>query len=148
MISAHLSDRLGRRRTFALCATCAALTLTIYTLVPLGDTATLLLGFPLGFFQSGIVAGIGATFAELFPTYLRASGQGFSYNFGRAVGSMMPFVVGALSATIPLGQAVSACAVSSYLLVLVAVALLPETAGKALESPAPGDVPVAAGSSR
>jgi MFS family permease len=148
VISAHLSDRLGRRRTFALCATCAALTLTVYTLAPLGDTATLLLGFPLGFFQSGIVAGIGATFAELFPTYLRASGQGFSYNFGRAVGSMMPFVVGALSATIPLGQAVSVCAVSSYLLVLVAVALLPETAGKALESPVPGDVPVAAGSSR
>ena len=45
---------------------------------------------------------------------------------------MMPLVVGWLGATVALSQAVSACAIFSYSLVLVAVALLPETRGKTL----------------
>ena len=132
VINAHLSDWLGRRRTFALCAVCASVTIAVYTLVPMSQTATLLLGFPLGFFQSGIVAGMGATFAELFPTYVRATGQGFSYNFGRGVGSLMPTVVGMLGATMALNEAIGICALFSYALVLVAVALLPETRARAL----------------
>ena len=132
VINAHLSDWLGRRRTFALCAVCASVTVAVYTLVPVSQTATLLLGFPLGFFQSGIVAGMGATFAELFPTYVRATGQGFSYNFGRGVGSLMPTVVGILAATMALNEAIGICALFSYALVLVAVALLPETRARAL----------------
>ena len=144
VINAHLSDWLGRRRTFALCAVCASLTIAVYTLVPVSQTATLLLGFPLGFFQSGIVAGMGATFAELFPTYVRATGQGFSYNFGRGVGSLMPTVVGILGGTMALGQAIGICALFSYAVVLVAVALLPETRARALTAHA--HEPVAASS--
>ena len=132
VISAHLSDWLGRRRTFTLCAVCASLTIAVYTLVPISQLATLLLGFPLGFFQSGIVAGMGATFAELFPTYIRATGQGFSYNFGRGVGSLMPTAVGVASASVALNQAIGVCALFSYSLVLVAVALLPETRARVL----------------
>jgi MFS family permease len=142
VISAHLSDWLGRRRTFAVCAIFATVTISFYMLAPIGNVATLLLGFPLGFFQSGIVAGMGATFAELFPTYIRATGQGFSYNFGRAAGSFMPFAVGSVSATVGLDQAISACAVFSYTLVLVAVALLPETKGTVLQVHAPQPEPV------
>jgi MFS family permease len=134
VINAHLSDWLGRRRTFALCAVCASVTIAVYTLVPMSQTATLLLGFPLGFFQSGIVAGMGATFAELFPTYVRATGQGFSYNFGRGVGSLMPTIVGMLGATMALNEAIGICALFSYALVLVAVALLPETRARALSA--------------
>ena len=102
---------------------------------PLGDTAVLLLGFPLGFFQSGIIAGMGATFAELFPTRVRATGQGFSYNTGRAVGSFVPdgrwcccSEHGALAkrwASAPRAHTRS-CS--------LAVALLPETRGRELES--------------
>lgn len=132
VISAHLSDWLGRRRTFALCAVCASLTISIYMLMPISPLATLLLGFPLGFFQSGIVAGMGATFAELFPTYIRATGQGFSYNFGRGIGSLMPTIVGLVGATVALNQAIAVCALFSYSLVLVAVALLPETRARVL----------------
>jgi len=134
VISAHLSDWLGRRRTFALCAVCASLTISVYMLMPISQLATLLLGFPLGFFQSGIVAGMGATFAELFPTYIRATGQGFSYNLGRGVGSLMPAVVGLAGATVALNQAIAVCALFSYSLVLVAVALLPETRAMVLST--------------
>ena len=134
VISAHLSDWLGRRRTFVLMACAAAITVSCYTLLPLGDTAVLLLGFPLGFFQSGIIAGMGATFAELFPTRVRATGQGFSYNTGRAVGSFVPTLVGVAAARIGLGQAMGICSACSYVLVLLAVAMLPETRGRELES--------------
>ncbi|NOT26163.1 MAG: MFS transporter [Acidobacteria bacterium] len=144
VISAHLSDWLGRRKTFVIMASCAAITVSSYTLLPLSNTAVLLLGFPLGFFQSGIIAGMGATFAELFPTRVRASGQGFSYNVGRGVGSFVPALVGVLAADIGLGTAMGLCAASAYMLVLVATALLPETRGRELEAtvPQPGEASV------
>jgi MFS family permease len=130
--TAHLCDWLGRRKTFLTTASCAAATVAIYTLAPLSDTAVLLLGFPLGFFQSGIIAGMGAMFAELFPTRVRATGQGFSYNTGRAVGSIVPAIVGFTGSRIGLGPAIGICAVCSYVIVLVAASLLPETRGKEL----------------
>jgi len=133
VISAHLSDWLGRRRTFVLMACAAAVTVACYTLLPLSNTAVLLLGFPLGFFQSGIIAGMGATFAELFPTRVRATGQGFSYNTGRAIGSFVPTLVGVAAPTLGLGQAMGIFSASSYVLVLFAAALLPETRGRELE---------------
>jgi MFS family permease len=132
VLSAHLSDWLGRRKTFVIMALCASVTVAVYTLAPLSNGWLLLLGFPLGFFQSGIVAGMGATFAELFPTHVRATGQGFSYNTGRAVGSLVPAVVGYAGATMGLGQAIGTCAVCAYVLVLVAAYLLPETRGQEL----------------
>jgi MFS family permease len=134
VISAHLSDWLGRRKTFVLMACAAAVTVSCYTLLPLSNTAVLLLGFPLGFFQSGIIAGMGATFAELFPTRVRATGQGFSYNTGRAIGSFVPTLVGVVAASTGLGQAMGICSACSYVFVLLAVALLPETRGRELES--------------
>jgi MFS family permease len=133
LISAHLSDWLGRRKTFVIMASAAAITIASYTLLPLGNTTALLLGFPLGFFQSGIIAGMGATFAELFPTRVRATGQGFSYNTGRAVGSLVPALVGVVAAGIGLGRAMGICAACAYVLVLIASAALPETRGQELE---------------
>ena len=141
VISAHLSDWLGRRKTFVIMACAAAATVAVYTLLPLGDAAVLALGFPLGFFQSGIIAGMGATFAELFPTRVRATGQGFSYNTGRAVGSLVPAIVGIVASDIGLGQAMGSLAACSYVLVLVAAALLPETRGQELESALPSQKP-------
>jgi MFS family permease len=142
VISAHLSDWLGRRKTFVIMACAAGVTVVAYTLLPLGPTAVLLLGFPLGFFQSGIIAGMGATFAELFPTHVRATGQGFSYNTGRAVGSFVPALVGVLAANLGLGTAMGLCAASSYVFVLIASALLPETRGRELESASGTQAPV------
>jgi MFS family permease len=132
VLSAHLSDWLGRKRTFAAMGVCAALTLTIYTLAPLSSLFVLLLGFPLGFFQSGIISGMSATFAELFPTRVRGTGQGFSYNSGRGLGSFVPLLVGYVGGETHLGGAIGVCALCSYGVFLVAVALLPETRGREL----------------
>ncbi|MGA2371478.1 MAG: MFS transporter [Candidatus Korobacteraceae bacterium] len=133
MISAWLADRLGRKRTLILFAVCSFLTVTAYTYLSISNGLMLVLGFPLGFFASGSFSPVGAFFTELFPSRLRGSGQGFSYNFGRAIGALFPTLVGYLSARITLGHAISAFAVTAYLVMILAVLLLPETRGKELQ---------------
>jgi MFS family permease len=132
LTSAYLSDHLGRRKCFILFAVSAAVLVVIYTQVPITDTAMLFLGFPLGFFLSGIFSGMGAFLSELFPSRVRGSGQGFCYNFGRAVGSLFPAMVGYISVTTSLGYAIGIMAAAAYLIVIVAAVLLPETRGKRL----------------
>ncbi|MBS0294362.1 MAG: MFS transporter [Proteobacteria bacterium] len=132
LTSAWLSDRLGRRRCFMLFAISAAILVTFYTQLPITDAAMMVLGFPLGFFLSGIFSGMGAYLTELFPSHIRGSGQGFCYNFGRAVGSVCPAMVGYMSSTMSLGVAIGYMAVGAYALVVIACLALPETQGREL----------------
>src|SRR5208337_1231510 len=132
MVSAWLADRLGRKRTLVLFAVCSFLTVVAYTYLPLSNSVMLLLGFPLGFFASGSFSPMGAFFTELFPSRLRGSGQGFSYNVGRGIGALFPTMVGYLSARMGLGHAISAFAVTAYLTMVFATLLLPETQGREL----------------
>lgn len=132
LTSAYLSDRLGRRRCFMLFATCAGALVFIYTHIPITDQMMLFLGFPLGFFLSGIFSGMGAYLAELFPNEVRGSGQGFCYNFGRAVGAMFPALIGYLSSSMPLGEVIGIMAAGGYLLVILSCLPLPETQGRDL----------------
>lgn len=134
LVSAYLSDALGRRRNFFVFALGSMAAVLVYTLLPITDAQMLFLGFPLGFFASGIFSGMGAFFTELFPTRIRGSGQGFCYNFGRGVGALFPSVIGFLAATQPLGRAIGLFAAAAYALLFVAAVLLPETRGKELTS--------------
>jgi MFS family permease len=129
-----LADKIGRRLTFLVFAVGAGLIAVIYTMVPFGDAAMLVLGFPLGFFASGVFSAMGPFFTEHFPTRVRGVGQGFAYNAGRATGAMFPTLVGLLSAHIPLGQAIGLFAGVAYATMAVAAFLLPETRGKVLEA--------------
>jgi MFS family permease len=126
-VSAWLSDRIGRRSNFILFAVCSMVTVIGYTQIAVNDSAMLLLGFPLGFFASGIFSGMGPFLTELYPTRIRGSGQGFAYNFGRGVAAMNPLLVGMLSSTVPLGQSIGVFAFVAYGLVVIAALLLPET---------------------
>jgi MFS family permease len=134
MFGAWLADRLGRKRTLILFAVCSFLTVTAYTYLAISNPVMLVLGFPLGFFASGSFSPIGTFFTELFPSGLRGSGQGFSYNFGRGIGALFPTLIGYLSARITLGHAISIFAVSAYLVMILAVLLLPETRGRELRA--------------
>lgn len=132
LTSAWLTDRLGRRGTLILFAAGSFLVVLLYTVLPISDSTMLLLGFPVGFFPSGSFSPMGSFFTELFPTALRGSGQGFSYNLGRGVGALFPTLVGYFSNHMPLGHAIAYFSVSAYLLMIVAVLLLPETRGREL----------------
>ena len=132
LTSAYLSDRIGRRRCFMLFACTAGVLIVMYTQIPITDSLMLLLGFPLGFFLSGIFSGMGAYLSELFPSRVRGSGQGFCYNVGRAIGSIGPALVGYMSSTMPLGIAIGYLAAGGYLLVILSVLTLPETRGREL----------------
>ena len=136
MISAWLSDRIGRRSNFILFAACSIATVIGYTQIPVDDTMMLFLGFPLGFFSQGVFSGMGPFLTELYPTRMRGSGQGFSYNFGRGIAAMNPTLVGMLSATLPLGQSIGVFAVIAYGLFATAALLLPETRGRVLTAEA------------
>jgi MFS family permease len=133
LVSAHLADKLGRKLTLVLFAALSALTVFLYTIVPISNTLTLFLGFPLGFFPSGSFSPMGAFFTELFPTAIRGSAQGFSYNLGRGVGSLFPALVGYFAIHMRLGHAIAMFAVTAYLLMILGVVLLPETRGTNLE---------------
>ncbi len=127
LTSAHLTDRIGRRASLIVFAAGSFAAIAIYMVVPLGNAATLVLGFPLGFFPSGSFSPMGSFFTELFPTSLRGSGQGFSYNFGRAVGALFPTLVGYFSARMALGTAIAMFAGTAYAVMVAAVLMLPET---------------------
>ncbi len=134
--SAWLTDRIGRRTNFILFAACSIVTVIAYTQIPVDDAMMLFLGFPLGFFASGVFSGMGPFLTELYPTRMRGSGQGFAYNFGRGIAAMNPLFVGMLSATLPLGQSIGVFAIIAYGLLAVAALLLPETKGRVLTAEA------------
>jgi MFS family permease len=132
IVSAWLNDRIGRRTNFILFALCSIVTVVAYTQLSIDNTTMMYLGFPLGFFASGIFSGMGPILTELFPTRVRGSGQGFAYNFGRGVAALNPLFVGMLSAKLPLGQSIGLFAIGAYGLLIVAALLLPETKGRVL----------------
>lgn len=130
VVGAYATDRLGRRLTYILFAIGALAMALCYMMIPISNTSMLFLGFPLGILMQGMFSGIGATISESYPSSVRATGYGVSYNVGRVIGSFFPLAVGSLS-TGPLGLGLSIAVVAGvgYALVIVSALLLPETKG-------------------
>ncbi|MFI9567339.1 MFS transporter [Streptomyces rishiriensis] len=129
----YLTDRLGRRRNIWLFALLSAVCILAYANIPSGaDTLLLVLGFPLGFCMSAVFSGFGSYLSELYPTALRGTGQGFTYNTGRAVGAVFPTTVGFLADSWGVGGALTFGAIG-YAIAALALLGLPETRGKELE---------------
>jgi MFS family permease len=134
LVGAWLADRIGRRNLFLIFSIGAIAVVLLYTQLPLTNEVLWMLGFPLGFFASGYFSGMGAFLTELYPTRLRGSGQGFCYNFGRGIGALFPYLVGALSTTTTLANAIAMFAVTAYGVFFLAAFALPETRGRVLHS--------------
>ena len=132
LAAGFVADRIGRRLTFLVFALGAGTIVVTYTMIPFGSGAMLVLGFPLGFFASGVFSAMGPFFTEHFPTRVRGVGQGFAYNAGRATGALFPTLVGVLSRAMPLGEAIGLFAGIAYVTMAAAAFLLPETRGKML----------------
>src|ERR1700727_1878299 len=133
LVSAWLTDTIGRRRGFILFAACAMVLILLYTRLPVAG-GMFLIGFPLGFFILGIFSGMGACLAELYPSAVRGSGQGFTYSVGRGIGGFCPSLIGVLSTRFPLGDTIAGFTVAAYALVIVSALAIPETRGRVLTS--------------
>ena len=139
-----LSDRVGRRPAFMIFLVLQAGNVAIYLFAPIGLDVLIILSFFLGAFQGALASGMLPTFAELFPTSIRASGQGFCLGGGRGFGSVVPASVGILAATIPLGRAMGLCGLGAYAVAFCAALALPETSGADLHAEEPvGSMPPA-----
>ncbi|MFB1630675.1 MFS transporter [Pseudomonas sp. AP-1] len=134
VVSAYLSDLLGRKKNFILFAVGSFVIVLLYTQMPVSDGVMLWLGFPLGFFASGIFSGMGAFLTELFPTRIRGSGQGFCYNIGKVIAALFPLMIGMLGQKVPLGLGIGVFSAVSYGVVILAALSLPETRGKQLQA--------------
>jgi MFS family permease len=127
----YISDALGRRKTYVVYLLIAALVISIYASLrrPL---FLLLLGPLVAFFGTGYFSGFGALTAELYPTSIRATAQGFTYNIGRVVSALAPFAVGSLAQKHGFTTAF-ALITAAFLLAALTWMWIPETRGKTLE---------------
>ncbi len=129
-----IADRLGRRRAFVLFMIGAAILAPVYGQFARSPLILMLAGPLLGYFASGHFSMFGGFVAELFPTRIRATGQGTSYNIGRMAGAVAPYVIGAV-ATVPgvgIGLALGVTS-AFFLLAAVLVFTLPDRSGQALD---------------
>ena len=124
-----LSDRIGRRQAFVAFLICQAINAAIYMFIPISPTIILILGYFLGAFQGGLASGLVPTFAELYPTELRANGSSFCASVGRGVASIVPGMVGILSMQMTLPVAMGVCAIASYIVGIIAALLLRDKTG-------------------
>ncbi|MBI4909777.1 MAG: MFS transporter [Acidobacteria bacterium] len=132
-----MADRYGRRPAFLIYVLAAAALTPVYGLIPgwAGDSAErwlLILGPFIGFFGTGFFSLFGAMLAELYPTAVRGTGQGFTYNTGRAVSAFAPYLIGAAADRMGLGPALAANA-GFFLLGAVLIFALPETRSSKLD---------------
>ncbi len=139
-VNAYWSDRVGRRRMFGFFGVGFVALASFYLLAPLGNSAWTLLpaGMVYGFFQFGLYASFGPYFTELFPTEIRGSGQSFAYNLGRAMSGLMFTIPVALIAQhymVKISVGMLVMALSGIALAIVAILMLPETAGRDLHEP-------------
>jgi MFS family permease len=136
LVNAFVSDIVGRRNAFRLFGLGFVVSSTIYLFGPWGANLYFLipLGFVYGFFQFGIYASFGPYFTELFPTELRGTGQAFAYNFGRAASALFIMTVPFVALTFPLGASMAIVGIGGVACALIATLLLPETAGRELQS--------------
>ena len=126
-----ISDRLGRKRSYVgfLLVASAFMLLYSQTRQPL---LLLVLGPFVAFFGTGYFTGFGALTAEIYPTAVRATAQGITYNTGRIVSAAAPIVVGSLAETRGFGFSFALIA-AAFLAAAVFWIGIPETKGKALD---------------
>jgi hypothetical protein len=126
-----ICDRVGRKKTYISYLFTAAALVILYSSIR-QNTVLLLLGPLVAFFGTGYFSGFGTITAEIFPTRIRASAQGFTYNIGRGLSALAPFTIGALAKEHGLSLAFYLTA-GFFLFSAVTAFALPETKGKSLE---------------
>ncbi|WP_411281044.1 MFS transporter [Gemmatimonas sp.] len=127
----YITDVMSRKKVYVVYLLGASMLLPLYGSLS-NPLLLLLLGPFVAFFGTGFYSGFGALTAEMYPTQIRASAQGFTYNIGRIASATAPFTVGSLAASRGF-QTAFAVAGSAYLLAALTWSVIPNTQGKELE---------------
>ncbi len=125
-----IADAIGRKRAYVIYTVVAAALILVYISVR-APVALLALGPFVAFFATGYFSGFGAVTAEIYPTDIRATAQGFTYNIGRIASAAAPWVVGTLAQTRGFPFALSLTSVA-FLLAAATWIWIPETRGRKL----------------
>lgn len=125
------ADLFGRRKSYVAFLLIAAALVPIYGFAS-SPAWLLLLGPFVAFFGTGHFSGFGAIVSEMFPTEIRATAMGASYNIGRGLSAGAPFAIGLLARHFGLGPSFLLLAGAFFVAAMLALAL-PETRGKQLE---------------
>ncbi len=146
LITPLIADKLGRRITYTLlCATALASALAFFQFNKpfTGDSTPLsliLTAFLLGGITASFYGFFPLYFPELFPTSVRATGQGFCFNFGRLIAAVGALQLGNLTTFFGgtsggIHAEAHAFSVLSciYLVGMVLVWFAPETKGRSLQ---------------
>jgi MFS family permease len=134
VVGALLGDRFGRRPTYAgLCVLSLLSLLGMFTLNEQFGWLFVLSAGVTGAVTASFYGWLPLYLPELFPTKVRATGQGFSYNFGRILAAVGALQTGNLLALFGNDYA-KACSIAAgvYVVGLVLIAIAPETKGKPL----------------
>ncbi len=123
-----ISDATGRKRAYVVYLVMAALTIWAYTSTT-DERLLFILGPVTSFFATGFFSGFGAVTAEIYPTAVRASAQGFTYNLGRVASAAAPWLVGGFARTHGFAAAISVAA-TAFLFAAVCWIFIPETKGR------------------
>jgi MFS family permease len=126
----YMADAFGRKRAYVGYLLVAAILIPLYGVLQ-APLLLLVLGPFVAFFGTGYFSGFGALTAEIYPTTIRATAQGFTYNIGRVASAAAPFAVGSLAGTNGFGVAFAVTGVA-FLCAALAWIWIPETRGAAL----------------
>ncbi len=133
IIGGLIGDALGRRRSYALlCAGSIVVALLLYFTVHEYGTRLIVLTALSGIPITAFFGWLPLYLPELYPTRLRATGEGFCFNVGRVISAFGVFGTGALVGVF--GGIPYAAATMSviFLLGLPVIAVAPETKGQEL----------------
>ena len=123
-----ISDTLGRRPTYVGYLVIAAVLVWVYGMVR-EPMALLVLGPFVAFFGTGYFSGFGAVASEIFPTSIRATALGVTYNSGRLLSAVAPFIVGSMAQRRGFGPAFTLTAFAFLTAALFWIGI-PETRGR------------------
>ena len=130
---AFLAEHLGRRVCYFIFWT-GALLVSVYLFSEVKTTERLLIWMPIyGYFVIGGFGTFATYLPELFPTRVRATGQGFCWNMARVVTGLGPLSIGPLLQQFGSFAGVAAALSAVFVLGLITIWFGPETRGRSLQ---------------
>ena len=98
LLTVPAAKLLGRRTMYGIYFFASGIAMMAAFGLPMDPHTRLYMYFPIGLTVFGVFGSFTYYLPELYPTRLRGTGPGFTYNTGRLIAAVGPFLVGAIAA--------------------------------------------------